>query len=184
MVGYLFDCLDDKSRLVGEVEGALLCYNRGIVQQNRVYLWSSLSLSLSITIKVTTAAAYEGQEPAKQPRMSVKGAPARLPSSPGEIRSNNSRCVLGFNESSPTPTCPKVSMNAKTHSAASSLRSLLCYEVLCFAYNNHLCSLVALIPVRQWSTMHLLLGAKDKRNTHSKRKLSSYENFCMIAAVK
>lgn len=102
--------------------------------------------------------------------MSVKGAPARLPSSPCEIRSNNSRCVLGFNESSPTPTCPTVPMNAKTHSAESFLRSLLCYEVLCFVYNNHLCSLVALIPVRQWSTMHLLLGAKDKRNTHSKSK--------------
>ncbi len=133
----------------------------------------SLNLSLlspSITIKVSTAAAYEGQEPVKQPRMSGKGAPARLASSPGEIRSNNSRCVLGFNESSPTPTCPTVPMNAKTHSAASFLRSLLCYEVLCFAYNNHLCTLVALIPVRQWSTMHLLLGERDKRNTHPKSK--------------
>lgn len=127
-------------------------------------------LSLSLTIKVTTAAAYEGHELVKQLRMSVKGAPARLPSSPGEIRSNNSRCVLGFNESSPTPTCPTVLMNAKTHSAASSLRSLLCYEVLCFAYTITTYVLSPLwSPVRQWST-HPLLGEKDKRNTCPKTK--------------
>lgn len=127
--------------------------------------------SLALTIKVTTAAAYEGQELVKQLRMSVKGAPARLPSSPGEIRSNNSRCVLGFNESSPTPTCPTVLMNAKTHSAASSLLSLLCYEVLCFAYTITTYVLSPLwSPVRHWSTTHQLLGEKDKRNTCSKTK--------------